>query len=404
MPRFCSAIPTTRWSRNEVVGIGKFQRRFGKPALEVAFLVADVQHDPVAGFAEAFALGCLVVGSTSVGRPVGPHDQLIPFEASLAQVFFRGCPGLFAPPGDEYDGKTTGPRFADEGHRARYRGTQGLPEPLLDAARALDQIARARFVVGETIELVKLEIRQGGFVDVENHRDLAPTRGDLRHNTARFLVDPVDFCEIRARCVFGEQPPYLEGVGDLDPVRILDRRSWRVGLGRGGARDRQQESEAQKQARPGRRGRKGLFFEHEPDLNKSFENGGGFRLSPRLRDLVDSTLGQRLRQVRAGAAEGIREARRVYAEELKAAAEAPPEPVPAVDPVIAGYYANLEIEVGSDLETVTRAWKRLVREYHPDRYAGTKEWEVDATRLVQELNRAYRELTAYLNLSRQPLK
>lgn len=127
-------------------------------------------------------------------------------------------------------------------------------------------------------------------------------------------------------------------------------------------------------------------------------------MSPRLRDLVDSTLGQRLREVKAGAAEGIREARRVYAEELKAAAEAPPEPVPAIDPVIAGYYANLEIEVGSDLETVTRAWKRLVREYHPDRYAGTKEREGDATRLVQELNRAYRELTAYLNLSRQPLK
>lgn len=127
-------------------------------------------------------------------------------------------------------------------------------------------------------------------------------------------------------------------------------------------------------------------------------------MSPRLRDLVGGVLRQRLRAVGAGAVEGIRQARRVYAEELQAAAAAPPEPDPAVDPVIAGYYANLEIEVGSDLETVTRAWKRLVREYHPDRYAGTKEREAEATRLVQELNRAYRELSAYLSGSRQPRK
>lgn len=131
-------------------------------------------------------------------------------------------------------------------------------------------------------------------------------------------------------------------------------------------------------------------------------------MSPRLRDLVGGVIRQRLRAVGAGAVEGIRQARRVYAEELRAAAAAPPEPDrvvdPVIDPVIAGYYANLEIEVGSDLETVTRAWKRLVREYHPDRYAGTKEREAEATRLVQELNHAYRELSAYLTGSRQPRK
>lgn len=65
---------------------------------------------------------------------------------------------------------------------------------------------------------------------------------------------------------------------------------------------------------------------------------------------------------------------------------------PAVDPVLARYYANLEVPYGSDLETVERAWKRLLRRYHPDVHATDPERQEIANDLVKELNRAYRHL------------
>lgn len=62
------------------------------------------------------------------------------------------------------------------------------------------------------------------------------------------------------------------------------------------------------------------------------------------------------------------------------------------DPELARYYANLEVPYGSDLATVERAWKRLLRRYHPDRHATDQERQVIANDLVKELNRAYAEL------------
>lgn len=60
------------------------------------------------------------------------------------------------------------------------------------------------------------------------------------------------------------------------------------------------------------------------------------------------------------------------------------------------YYANLEVPYGSDLETVTRAYRRLMRKYHPDNYADDPEKEEMATRLSQELSVAYRQIKSYL--------
>lgn len=107
-------------------------------------------------------------------------------------------------------------------------------------------------------------------------------------------------------------------------------------------------------------------------------------------------LGRRLRQVGESFAEGARQARSTYRRELAAAGAAAPPAQEPLDPLLAGYYANLELDPGADLEAVTRAWKRLVREFHPDRFAGDPAREAMATRLVQDLNHAYRELAAHL--------
>jgi DnaJ-domain-containing protein 1 len=67
-----------------------------------------------------------------------------------------------------------------------------------------------------------------------------------------------------------------------------------------------------------------------------------------------------------------------------------------VDPTLAGYYANLGVPYGSDLATVRRAWKRLVRKYHPDIHSEDPEKRRVANELTQGLNRAYEELAKRL--------
>ncbi len=66
------------------------------------------------------------------------------------------------------------------------------------------------------------------------------------------------------------------------------------------------------------------------------------------------------------------------------------------DAKIANYYANLEIPYDSDLETVTKAWKKLLRKYHPDMHSTDPEKVKIANEIVQVLNNAYNELQKYL--------
>jgi DnaJ-domain-containing protein 1 len=59
------------------------------------------------------------------------------------------------------------------------------------------------------------------------------------------------------------------------------------------------------------------------------------------------------------------------------------------------YYANLEVEYGADMETVKESYRRLLRKYHPDRFAADSEMEALATELTQEITRAYRAIESY---------
>lgn len=120
----------------------------------------------------------------------------------------------------------------------------------------------------------------------------------------------------------------------------------------------------------------------------------------RLRRLVKTALGLR-RTARAlgettlgrRAVEQVRATRDAYHEGRHGT---PPPPRPPEerpqDPQVAEWYANLEVPYGSDLDTVTRAWKRLMARYHPDRHAKDAELDARATELTQALNRAYEGL------------
>lgn len=63
---------------------------------------------------------------------------------------------------------------------------------------------------------------------------------------------------------------------------------------------------------------------------------------------------------------------------------------------IARAYANLDCPPGSDLKTVREAWKRLMKKYHPDRFANEPKKRESATKLTALLNESYQKLETHL--------
>lgn len=59
---------------------------------------------------------------------------------------------------------------------------------------------------------------------------------------------------------------------------------------------------------------------------------------------------------------------------------------------LARYYANLEIPYGLDLQAAKKAWKRMLKKYHPDLHSRNPQKQQTATRLTQELTNAYNEI------------
>lgn len=74
----------------------------------------------------------------------------------------------------------------------------------------------------------------------------------------------------------------------------------------------------------------------------------------------------------------------------------PPRRTAAGDEAIRKAYAALEVPAGSDLETVKRSYRRLMRKYHPDLNAGSSEKQRAATDLSQRLTEAYKTLERHL--------
>jgi curved DNA-binding protein CbpA len=60
------------------------------------------------------------------------------------------------------------------------------------------------------------------------------------------------------------------------------------------------------------------------------------------------------------------------------------------------YYANLELPFGASLEEVKHAYRRLMRQYHPDKHQEDPARRQLATQLSQKLSVAYNELRLIL--------
>jgi len=73
-----------------------------------------------------------------------------------------------------------------------------------------------------------------------------------------------------------------------------------------------------------------------------------------------------------------------------------PDAEAAVPPELHSDYRNLEVPIGSSLEDVNRAYKRLVRIHHPDRHASDPAEMARATKKTQAINYSYYRVRKYL--------
>lgn len=71
------------------------------------------------------------------------------------------------------------------------------------------------------------------------------------------------------------------------------------------------------------------------------------------------------------------------------------QPKSASEKTLRDYYANLEVEYGADMDTVKASYRRLMRKYHPDKFASNDDMEALSTQLTQELTVAYQAIENY---------
>lgn len=112
----------------------------------------------------------------------------------------------------------------------------------------------------------------------------------------------------------------------------------------------------------------------------------------RLLNLARTEWGDVLRRLRSGSDRGPS----TWSHEAPRGEHEPVTAAPAVPDHVARWYGNLELPVGASAEDVKRAYRRLVRRYHPDRHARDPGRVAVATQLSQELREAYEGLLDYL--------
>ncbi|MBN1524819.1 MAG: J domain-containing protein [Spirochaetales bacterium] len=59
-------------------------------------------------------------------------------------------------------------------------------------------------------------------------------------------------------------------------------------------------------------------------------------------------------------------------------------------------YANLKVPFGASLKDVREAYKKLLRQYHPDRHARDPEKFKMATEITSKINQSYQNIEDYL--------
>ena len=107
---------------------------------------------------------------------------------------------------------------------------------------------------------------------------------------------------------------------------------------------------------------------------------------------VGAKAGRRARRVKDAAEDAWDKA--YEAARARAGVRGDPPSDPAADRK--KWYRTLELEPGADLPAVRKAYRRLMRTYHPDRFANDPEKLRAATEMARRLTEAYNGLSRYL--------
>ncbi len=59
------------------------------------------------------------------------------------------------------------------------------------------------------------------------------------------------------------------------------------------------------------------------------------------------------------------------------------------------HFRNLELEFGASLEQAQLAYKRLIRRYHPDRFATSPRKQRTANEIIKRINYSYHQIVAF---------
>ncbi len=77
-----------------------------------------------------------------------------------------------------------------------------------------------------------------------------------------------------------------------------------------------------------------------------------------------------------------------------------PSARPTVPEELRGDYGNLECPPGASMDEVRKAYKRLIRQYHPDRFANDPKKLAYATEITQKLNQSYQRIKRWTETGR----
>ncbi len=69
-----------------------------------------------------------------------------------------------------------------------------------------------------------------------------------------------------------------------------------------------------------------------------------------------------------------------------------PSAHPTVPEELRTDYGNLEVSPGASMDEVRKAYKRIIRQYHPDRFAKDPKKLAYATEIAQKINQSYQRI------------
>lgn len=113
-------------------------------------------------------------------------------------------------------------------------------------------------------------------------------------------------------------------------------------------------------------------------------------LDEELKNTVGAKAGRGARRVRDAAEEAWERA----FEAAQGRPGGPSRPNPEADRI--RWYRTLELEPGADLQAVRKAYRRLLKQYHPDKFAKDPEKYKAATEVTRNITAAHEGLTALL--------